>query len=82
MSAECVAVGNPPVNKYEWRYNGNILDTKNSSKIEMVVDWTMDENKISCTAINAVGETTANEKIVVKCKSNSHFYFIVKFSTL
>ena len=68
MAAECLASGNPPVTKYEWRYNGNILDTKNSSKIEMVVDWTMDENLISCTAINIVGQTTADAEIEVKCK--------------
>ena len=68
MEAECLASGNPPVTKYEWRYNGNILDTKNSSKIEMVVDWTMDENLISCTAINIVGQTTADAEIEVKCK--------------
>jgi len=66
MAAECLASGNPPVTKYEWRYNGNILDTKNSSKIEMVVDWTMDENLISCTAINIVGQTTADAEIEVK----------------
>lgn len=68
LSAECLVEANPPVHAYYWRLNGNILDAKNASKIEIknFIKWTMHGQAISCTAVNAVGETTAKSVINVK----------------
>lgn len=67
LLAECVVVANPPVHAYYWKYNGNILDSKNSSKIQMEnIEWTMHGKSISCTAVNAVGESTASATIKVE----------------
>ena len=75
LLAECVVVANPPVHAYYWKYNGNILDSKNSSKIQMEnIEWTMHGKSISCTAVNAVGESTASATIKVECKYSPNLY--------
>jgi len=67
LLAECAVDANPPVHTYYWKFNGNILDSKNASKIQMEnIEWTMHGKTISCTAVNAVGETTASATIKVE----------------
>lgn len=66
LVAECQVEANPPVHTYRWRFNGNILDSKNSSKIQIDnLDWKMDRKDLTCLAINTVGEATDTVQISI-----------------
>jgi len=68
LYAECVGTANPPVEKYSWSI-GNREFSEKSEKIR-IDKVTKEQNGelLKCEAKNAIGTTTAEIKLDIKCK--------------